>query len=377
MESKIKVLVLPGLYPEYEGDPKGSFVPDYIRSIQPWCDVTVMHLRARGTPGIQHQVIHGIPVIKYGITTSGFLIKIFKPFFYFWLIRKGVRLARKEKGLQLIHAHGGAYNGLMAVIIARLLSVATVITEHTPSYKIKRSPFLKICFKYAAKRASAFLTVSEDHQKQYRDLGIVSKREFVTYNPVDTDLFHPGNKPPSSFRNIVFAGRLEKYKGVKRLLNAFISLAPVYPEWTLTICGNGPAYTSYHKMIADSDLQHRVRFVPLASRQVIAEEFRRASFMAFPSEHETFGLVIAEAMSAGLAVMTSNNTAPPEQIHKGNGITVNPFSEDEIVKGLEFMMQNFMNYNAAEIRREVIDKFSIPVFGERLLNIYKKVIEEN
>jgi len=376
MNEKIKVLVLPGLFPEYEGDPKGSFVPDYIRSIQPFCDVTVLHIRARGNPGLQQVTLHGIPVLKYGITNSGFLVRIFKPFFYVWLFYKGIQLARQQEGIRLIHAHGAAYNGLLSVLIARFIPVATLISEHTPSYKIKRSPILKACFAYAIKHASAFLTVSKDHRQQYRDCGMKPKKEYITYNPVDTALFQPGNHPNSKFKNIVFAGRLVKYKGAKRLLSAFINLAATYPEWTLTICGNGPAYTSYRKMVAAANLQSRIFFIPLASRQVIAEEFKRASFLAFPSEHETFGLVIAEAMAAGLPVMTSNITAPPEQINKGNGITINPFQVPSIRKGLEYMMQHYTKYDSTAIRSEVIEKYGFDAFGKRLMEIYTSAIEE-
>jgi glycosyltransferase involved in cell wall biosynthesis len=376
MNEKIKVLVLPGLYPEYEGDPKGSFVPDYIRSVQPWCDVTVLHIRARGNPGLQQVTLHGIPVLKYGITTSGFLIRLLKPFFYAWLFYKGIQIARKQEGIRLIHAHGAAFNGLLAVLIARFIPVATVISEHTPSYKIKRSPFLRASFAYAVKHASAFLTVSKDHRQQYRDCGMKPVKEYVTYNPVDTVLFTPGNQSNSNFRNIVFAGRLVKYKGVKRLISAFISIAAKYPDWTLTICGNGPAYSSYRKIVAAANLQKRILFIPLASRQVIAEEFKKASFLAFPSEHETFGLVIAEAMSAGLPVMAGNLTAPPEQIHKGNGITVNPFSVHAIAEGLEHMMQHYNQYDAAAIRNEVIEKYGFDSFGKRLMEIYTNAIEQ-
>lgn len=376
MSDKIKVLVLPGLYPEYEGDPKGSFVPDYIRSIQPYCDVTVLHIRARGRSGLHETILHGIPVLKYGITDSSLLLKLFKPFFYLWLFIKGIQIARKMKGIQLIHAHGAAYNGLLSVLIARFIPVATVITEHTPSYKVKRSPILKACFAYAVKHASAFLTVSKDQQQQYRDCGMQPKKEFVTYNPVDTALFHQGTKPPSQFHNMVFAGRLVKYKGVKRIIKGFIALAPSYPDWTLTICGNGPAYSEYLKLVAEAKMQDKIQFIPLASRQVIAEEFRRASFLVFPTEQETFGLVIAEAMSAGLPVLTGNKTAPPEQISAENGITVNPFSEKEVLEGMEHMMQDFRTYNPEIISAGVEEKYGIANFGKRLLAIYKEVLND-
>src|SRR5688500_2994619 len=103
---KLNVLVLPGLFPEFEGDPKGIFVPDYIRSVAPCANIQVLHLRVIGRSGLYHDSIAGIPVLRYGITTSKTIAKFFKPVFYAWLFFKGKQLAGRMNNIDLIHAHG-------------------------------------------------------------------------------------------------------------------------------------------------------------------------------------------------------------------------------------------------------------------------------
>ena len=377
MNGKFNVVVLPGLFPEYEGDPKGIFVPDYIRSVALCCNVQVLHLRVIGKPGLHHDTIAGIPVMRYGITGSKTVARIFKPLFYAWLFYKGKQLARKIRDIDLIHAHGAAYNGLLATMIADETNSAVVITEHTPSYKIERSAILKIFFRRAIRKASVFLTVSKDQQLQYVRLGIQPRKSLVTYNPVDTDLFVPGVNGKNRFRNMLFAGRVVHYKGVQRLIRAFTNLAGNYPEWTLTICGKGEDLEKCRNLATASGYAERIIFIPEATRQVIATEMQRASFLVFPSEQETFGLVIAEAMSCGLPVMSGNRTAQPEQVNATNGIMVDPFSDEAVKNGMEYMMQHFNGFDSATIRKNVIDRFGMEAFGKQMCHIYHEVVSSS
>jgi glycosyltransferase involved in cell wall biosynthesis len=371
---KLNVLILPGLFPEYEGDPKGIFVPDYIRSVESCCNVHVLHLRVIGKPGLHQDIIAGIPVSRYGITNSRTIARIFKPFFYAWLFYKGIQLAKRIKDIDLIHAHGVAYNGLLATLIAGNGPTATAVTEHTPSYKIERSAILKMFFRRAVRKASVFLTVSKDQQQQYVRMGIKPRKSLVTYNPVDTELFVPGVNGKNRFRNMLFAGRVVHYKGVQRLIRAFTAIATQYSEWTLTICGKGEDLDKCRNMASTSGFAERIIFIPDASRQVIATEMQRASFLVFPSEQETFGLVIAEAMSCGLPVMTGNKAAQPEQVNATNGIMVDPFSDEAVKNGMEYMMQHFNGFDSAAIRQQVIVRFGKVAFGEKLCSIYREVI---
>ena len=101
---------------------------------------------------------------------------------------------------------------------------------------------------------------------------------------------------------------------------------------------------------------------------------KKADFFIHPSEHETFGLVITEAMAAGLPVIVGNRTAPKEFVDNECGILVNPYSIDEIANGIEYMINNHQKYDRYLIRKKVVDRFGFQVFGKRLYNIYKGLL---
>ena len=103
----------------------------------------------------------------------------------------------------------------------------------------------------------------------------------------------------------------------------------------------------------------------------IADEFRAADFLIFPSIHESFGLIPAEAMSAGLPVIATNRTAPPEFINDQSGILVDPESETEILEAMVKMISTLDDYDGSVIRGEMIERFGFDVFGEWLVDVYE------
>ena len=110
------------------------------------------------------------------------------------------------------------------------------------------------------------------------------------------------------------------------------------------------------------------------SKEAIATQFQQASFLVFPSEHESFGLVIAEAMATGLPVIVGNKTAPKEYVDQDCGLLVPAQDIGEIAQAMESMMSRWRLYPPEEIRQRVVERFSLKLFGERLANIYKEVI---
>lgn len=102
----------------------------------------------------------------------------------------------------------------------------------------------------------------------------------------------------------IFVGRLVYYKGIEVLLRALA----LVPGLSLLLVGEGPLQASLIDLACELGLLGRLRFVPPLPEDRYPELFALGDFLVLPSVHpvESFGLVVAEAMAAGLPVVTTN-----------------------------------------------------------------------
>lgn len=112
---------------------------------------------------------------------------------------------------------------------------------------------------------------------------------------------------------IGFAGRFEARKGIRELVAAWPRIALSIPEAHLVLVGAGGA--------EEGEARTRLAGVPrvhwLGFRSDIAAVMQGLDVLVMPSRKEGFGLVLAEAMAAGTAVVASNATNFPELIDNG------------------------------------------------------------
>lgn len=99
---------------------------------------------------------------------------------------------------------------------------------------------------------------------------------------------------------LLVVSRAEPGKRIDLVIDSVRQLA--LPNLRLTIVGDGPELASLKARASGSE---RIRFRGALSPQEVRESYARAEVFAFPSEYDVFGLVLVEAMMAGLAVVTS------------------------------------------------------------------------
>ena len=119
---------------------------------------------------------------------------------------------------------------------------------------------------------------------------------------------------------VLAVGRLHPQKGFDRLLQAWAPLEKCFPDWRLTIVGEGPERQHLETLIQNFKLM-RVSLV--GAQNHIERFYSRAALLAMTSLYEGLPLAMIEAMWCGTPCVSMNCPHGPEElIQKGGGILV-------------------------------------------------------
>jgi glycosyltransferase involved in cell wall biosynthesis len=201
-------------------------------------------------------------------------------------------------------------------------------------------PFAMLQLKLNAHWQESFdLVVANSHATKRRlDAEGVSPVE-VVWNGV------PERAARGSFAErplIAFAGRLLWEKGADVLLDAFAKVVARIPEAELLIAGDGPEREALVSQIVQLGLGASVTLLGHISREELERHFAHAWVQAVPSRwEEPFGLVAAEAMMRGTAVIASNNGGLAEFVRpRETGLLVPPQDSRALAEALVLLLEN-------------------------------------
>ena len=181
--------------------------------------------------------------------------------------------------------------------------------------------------------------------------------------------------PGSGMLRLLFLGRLHPKKGIDNLLSACKMLGDDSAKsWFITLAGSGdPRYTESLRMqIEKLGLSSRVKMIGEAIGNAKEKLFEEADMVVVPSYTENFGMVVAEALARGVAVIASKGTPwqRVEEIGCGLWVENDPAS---LSKAIDQMSKMPLREMGERGRRWMEREFSWSRVAEEMIRLYESI----
>ena len=291
-------------------------------------------------------------------------------------------LTDKEINYVWIHGSKSFYN-LIIIIISKLLNKKILLREENFMNSKKRSFFNIISNKFFYFFLDFFIF-------KYLSIGIKNKKYYLKNNVnlnkiinvpycVDNDFFFQKKtkNKKTNFINFLFAGKLNKTKGLDILIKAFrdiYSKKNLNANYKLTIVGNGDCYQNLKKVVKKNKLFF-IKILNFQTQIQLKNIYQSSDILILPSRFEPWGLVINEAMSAGNAIICSDNVGSANDLVKNkiNGFIFKNGNTKDLVKAiLKYIQKPNLVIKHKQNGIKIINKFSFAVCYKNLSKIIKQ-----
>lgn len=234
----------------------------------------------------------------------------------------------------VVHANSPFASGLMARAVARRVGAPLVFTHHTrfADYGHYLGPLAPVSGKAAEKwlaawwaGCAAIVAPSESLAAEIRAALGDRRRPIVRAIPTGIDVAaiaalpegHPrrlAGWPVGTSVVLVSLGRVATEKSVDVLVDAFALAARRRPRLRLLLVGGGPAEGAVARQAAALGLTDRVHITGRLPRNDALALVKACDVFLFASQTETQGLVLAEALAAGLPVVAVDGPGVTETL---------------------------------------------------------------
>lgn len=179
-----------------------------------------------------------------------------------------------------------------------------------------------------------------------------------------------------SYRKLLYVGSMVKRKGLDLLLEA---LKYVKQEFQLRIVGNGneSEIAEIRQLAEKNGIENKIVFCGFKQGKSLIQEYKDADIFVFPSREDCFGLVLVEALCAGVPIISSKYAdGAYDVVEEGkNGLLVDPYHAEEFGLVIENVLNGTIQLQSAD--RAMIEKFSFESTVKGYLDAIDFVMKED
>ena len=277
----------------------------------------------------------------------------------------------------LIHAHDIRFGIYVANAINNKYKIPFLTTEC--SSEIAENLFPRLLKKSAInilKKSKAVTACSKPFSKIFKKkLGLKNINVGTIYPVLPNDISKNFilNKKKKNFVFIT-VNRLDKNKNIKLIIQSFIK-GFKNENAILKIIGDGPEFKNLLKITKDNNFEKKITFIKKATREEMKKELAYSDCFLSSSFHETFGVVLIEALAFGVPVISTKAEGPSEIVNNNrNGFLVNHNDQISYTKRMKEIFLKEKKFNKLKLRRNIIKRFGRNKFTESINRIYKKCL---
>ena len=230
------------------------------------------------------------------------------------MARVARRIERESGPIDLIHAHVSHPAGFVAAELARIIDAPLVISEHMSPFPFDDlrdadgRPLDDVLSPLAA--ATRVTAVSRAHAASIAQW--IDRPIDVLPNFIDETRFAPGARAAREPFHFLSVGHLVPQKGFDVLLRALAICHAGGDRFHLTIVGRGYEEDALRTTARELGLEHAVTWLGAPERGAMPDIYRAADAFVLASRHESFGVVVIEALASGLPVVATRCGGPEE-----------------------------------------------------------------
>lgn len=332
--------------------------------------------------------VEGVPVARVYVDPSRWRTKLAA------FRRMAAWIIRHRSEFAVVHLHGFSQKSIVVVLLGRLLGKRLVLTIHTADHDepsgARRMGRLAW---WAYRQADVYVAISGRMAANFVAAGMPRARLVVAPNGLDLSRFTPATPVSRAaaraalglddrLRWILFVGFFSRDKAPDVLFDAWLRLRERHPDTGLVFVG--ATESDYHEVdrsIAEGIRERaavlgasdRVRFTgPLVD---VERAYHAADVFAMPSVREAFGMVLIEAMAAGLPVVATRIDGVTDEIVE-DGVTgwlVPPRDPEALSQALARVCADPASAEAmgTRARDAVAARYGLDAARDRWLSLYR------
>ena len=219
------------------------------------------------------------------------------------------------------------------------------------------------------KKLDKFVVLTHEDAAFWPELNNV----IVVPNPTS---FFPDTVSDCTRKQVIAAGRYVDQKGFDRLISAWQKVSSRHPDWVLKIYGDGGGRESLQQQITELGLNENCILEHSVSD--IAVKFQESSIFVLSSRYEGFGLVIVEAMSCGLPVVSFACHCGPRDIitEETDGFLVPEGDIDGLAEKINLLIEeDHFRKNMGKMARLKAENYKMEKVGVQWTALFESLLK--